>query len=312
MNKIYIGFDTSNYTTSASAVSEDILINERRILDVPFGTRGLRQSDALFLHIKNMPDVYARVSKSVDKDRISAVGVSTRPRSVEGSYMPVFLAGVMQAKAISDTLKVPLFEFSHQDGHIMAGMYSSGFSLTDEEFISVHMSGGTTEILKTRYNGYNFDCDIIGATKDISAGKVVDRLGVKAGLSFPCGAELDRLSRNFKEEIKLPVSVDGGFFNFSGLETKAVNMLSEKSIEDVANGVFCAISKTLLKSLSYLTKAHDIKKILIVGGVASNTKIRKSLKEEFGDNIFFATPELSCDNAVGTALLAEYAKQRRS
>lgn len=312
MNRIYIGFDTSNYTTSFGAVSSEFSINEREILQVPSGAKGLRQSDALFLHIKNMPDIYKRAVCKIDTKSIKAVGVSTRPRSVEGSYMPVFLAGVMQAKAVSDTLKVPLYEFSHQDGHIMAGIYSSGLELDDEPFLSVHMSGGTTEILKTRYNGYNFDCEIIGGTKDISAGKVVDRVGVFAGLSFPCGKELDIISKNSKEEIKLPVCTDGGFFNFSGLETKAISMLKEKKIEDVANGVFSAISRTLYDALAYCVKSTGIDKILIAGGVASNSKIREDLSKIENVRVFFASPELSCDNAVGIALCAENAEKRRS
>ena len=312
MNRIYIGFDTSNYTTSVGAVSSEFTINERRILEVPLGTKGLRQSDALFLHIKNMPEIYKNVASKLDTRNIKAVGVSTRPRSVEGSYMPVFLAGLMEAKAVSDSLGVPIYEFSHQDGHIMAGMFSAGIELDDEPFLSVHMSGGTTEILKTKYNGYNFDCEIIGGTKDISAGKVVDRVGVCAGLSFPCGAELDRISRNSNEKIKLPVSTDGGFFNFSGLETKAITILKEKRIEDVSNGVFSAISETLYKSLSFCVKSTGIERILIAGGVAANSKIREELIKIPHAKVFFASPELSCDNALGIALCAQNTEKRRS
>lgn len=312
MNKIYIGFDTSNYTTSVGVVSSESYINQREILKVPEGTKGLRQSDALFLHIKNMPDIYKRVCDQTNIENIKAVGVSTRPRSVEGSYMPVFLAGIMQARAVSDTLRVPLYEFSHQDGHIMAGIYSSGLELNYEPFLSVHMSGGTTEVLKTKYNGYNFECEIIGGTKDISAGKVVDRVGVFSGLSFPCGSELDRISRDSREQIKLPICTDGGFFNFSGLETKACSMLKEKKLEDVAWGIFSAISRTLYEALDFCVKSTGIRKILIAGGVASNSKIREDLVEIPHTEVFFASPELSCDNAVGIALCAQNAEKRRS
>lgn len=311
MNKIYYGFDTSNYTTSAAGVTEKEVYNCRRILEVKEGTRGLRQSDALFLHIKNMPEVYTCLCKKTLPGDISAVGVSTRPRSVEGSYMPVFLAGVMQARAVADTLNVPLLEFSHQDGHIMAGLYSAGVDFGDTPFLSVHMSGGTTEVLKTVYNGYNFDCEIVGGTKDISAGQVIDRLGVAAGLKFPCGGELDRMSCLSEKKVKLPISTDGGFFNFSGLETKSVGMLLENSVEDVAKGVFTAISETLKRSLEYVVKVTGIKNILIAGGVASNKLIRNNLSNEFGDNIYFASPELSCDNAVGIALCAKKVMEER-
>ncbi len=303
---IYLGFDTSNYTSSVAAV-DDKYKNIRKILDVQHGMRGLRQSDALFLHIKNMPLLYNKLSLQTDFSKVSAVGVSTRPRNVEGSYMPVFLAGIMQAKSVADTLGVPLCEFSHQDGHIMSGVISSGFEISEEEFLSVHLSGGTSEILKTRYNGYNFDCEIIGGTKDISAGQVIDRIGVAAGLDFPSGKELDRLSTMTKQYIKLPVSVDGGFFNFSGMEAKGVEKAGKEELPSLALGIFYGIAETLLKAIDNCKKVTGIKKVLIVGGVASNSIIRKKLSEQ-GD-VFFASSELSSDNAVGIAYCTKYAER---
>ena len=161
-----IGFDTSNYTTSTAWTDGKTDINVRQILYVKDGERGIRQSDGVFQHMKLMPVMYEKLSEQIDFKEVKAVGVSTRPRCVEGSYMPVFLAGEGYAKVVADTLGVPLYEFSHQDGHIMAGIYSSGsFELLENDFISVHLSGGTTEILKSRYNGFNFDNEIIGGSK---------------------------------------------------------------------------------------------------------------------------------------------------
>ena len=309
-SNIYLGFDTSNYTTSAAAVSDVGYINEREILDVSSGNRGLRQSDALFRHVKNIPGIYSALCKKINIKDVCAVGVSTKPRSVEGSYMPVFLAGIMQASAVFNSLNVPCFEFSHQDGHIMAGVYSSGLELSEEPFISVHLSGGTTEILKTVYNGYNFDCEILGATKDISAGQVIDRVGVAGGLKFPCGAELDRLSRESTRDVVLPVSVKGGFFNFSGLETKAVQKLEEFDLRDISKAVFSAVSKTLFEALMYCVNKTGINKILIAGGVASNSLLRDTLISISGAKVYFASTELSSDNAVGIALCAKKAMER--
>lgn len=307
MSSLYLGFDTSNYTTSTALVFKNEYLHLRRILEVKEGMRGLRQSDALFCHIKNMPDLYSELLHSVDTKDIKRVGVSTRPRSVEGSYMPVFLAGIMQARCVADTLGVPLFEFSHQDGHIMAGVHSSKMEL-EGDFLSVHMSGGTTEILSTRYNGYNFDCKIVGATLDISAGQVIDRVGVSMGMKFPCGKELDMLSADADFGIKLPVCTDGGFFNLSGLETKAVSLLNNENKHQIARGVFEAISETLEKSLGHLIKETKIKRILIAGGVASNSYIRQRLAKNIDAEVYFASGELSSDNAVGIALCAKMAE----
>lgn len=311
MNNIYLGFDTSNYTTSVAAVSEELCRNERRILKVEEGKRGLRQSDALFHHIKNMPEIYAGLCDKTMVSNACAVGVSTRPRSVEGSYMPVFLAGVMQAEAVSKTLDIPCLKFSHQDGHIMAGVYSSGLELNDRAFLSVHLSGGTTEILRTVYNGYNFDCEIVGATRDISVGQAIDRIGVAAGLKFPCGAEMDRISHGAKRKIKLPVSVNEGFFNFSGLETKAVQLLPEYGLCELAAAVFEAAAEALEKALVYFVKKMSIDRILIVGGVASNSCIRERLKNISCAEVYFASAELSSDNAVGIAQCVKKAMERK-
>ena len=150
---IYLGIDTSNYTTSVAAVADGKIYNYRQILDVKQGERGIRQSDGVFQHMKLLPVLYRKLSEQIDVSQVGAVGVSVRPRNVKGSYMPVFLAGYGYARVIADTLGVPLIEFSHQDGHIMAGVFSSGVEeLLNGEFISVHLSGGTTEILKSRYH----------------------------------------------------------------------------------------------------------------------------------------------------------------
>ncbi len=295
-----LGFDTSNYTTSAALYDGKSFISSRKILPVKDGERGLRQSDALFQHIKQLPEIIDGLGEI---GKIGAVGVSTRPRSVEGSYMPVFLAGISFAKTAASVLGVPLFEFSHQDGHIMAGIYSSGaLELLDKPFLSVHLSGGTTEILKTRFTGRGFDCKIVGATKDISAGQVIDRTGVRLGFKFPCGKALDKLSENTDKGEKYPISVKNGFFNFSGLEAKANQ--SVQSGEKIARGVFDAIGETLVRAVDYCMESEGTDSVLFVGGVASNMIIRERINSAFGMGAYFASAELSTDNACGIAMLA--------
>lgn len=297
----YLGFDTSNYTTSAAVCTDNEIKSARRLLTVKQGERGLRQSDALFQHVKQLPDI---VKELGTLENIAAVGVSTRPRTVEGSYMPVFLAGISVAETAAAVLGVPLYEFSHQDGHIMAGIHSAAaYTLLKEEFISVHLSGGTTELVKTAFNGKGFSTEIIGGTKDISAGQVIDRTGVNLGMKFPCGAALDRLSQTADKGVRLPVSVDGGYFNFSGLETKAATIKCDKA--ELAKGVFETVAKTLVAALEFCSKEYNIKKILFVGGVASNSLIRERIFSAFGENVYFATPDMSTDNACGISILTK-------
>ena len=104
---MYLGFDTSNYTTSIAAFDGVNGENRSRLLDVKPGELGLRQSDAVFAHVKRLPELADALFQCVDRTAICAVGVSTRPRAVEGSYMPCFLAGVSAAKTMASALGVP-------------------------------------------------------------------------------------------------------------------------------------------------------------------------------------------------------------
>ncbi|HAL63822.1 MAG TPA: hypothetical protein DCO93_05200 [Clostridiales bacterium] len=295
---LYLGIDTSNYTTSIAVCGEKE-VNLRKIIDVKEGERGIRQSDGVFAHIKELPNLFE--SLSLDMSEVKAVGVSVKPRNQEGSYMPVFKAGESFARVIAKTLGVPLYKTSHQDGHIMAGIVSScAYELLDEEFACVHLSGGTTEILSCKYENGSFNPKIIGGTKDISAGQLIDRLGVALGLKFPCGKEIDRLSLDAKESIHLKVSQDRGFINFSGMETKLLNMAGNLPPEVLAKSALLFVGNSIADALSFLKP----KKVLFVGGVASNTILRDLFGEQ-GYKAFFASCELSSDNAVGVAHIAK-------
>lgn len=299
---IYLGIDTSNYTTSLAAVG-DVFINERKIIDIKEGMRGIRQSDGVFVHLKELPQLFDKLK--VDMKTVAAVGVSTKPRNVEGSYMPVFVAGESFAKVIAKSLDVPLFEYSHQDGHIMAGILSQNAQeLLEEPFLAVHLSGGTTEILECEYKENHFSVKIVGGTKDISAGQLIDRLGVALGMKFPCGKEIDKLSLSCDSApINLKTSVKDGYINFSGIETKLLSMKDTEDAGILAKTALSIIGKSLAKAINF----HKPKKVLFVGGVASNTELREYFKKEIDAKTYFAKAELSCDNAVGIAELCRKA-----
>lgn len=295
---LFLGFDTSNYTT-AVAVCGGETVNLRKIIDVGSGQRGIRQSDGVFAHIKELPKLFDRLS--IDFGKVAAVGVSVRPRNQENSYMPVFTVGEGFAAAVAKALNVPLFKTSHQDGHIMAGLVSCGeYGLINGEFTAVHLSGGTTEILECKYKNGSFNPKIVGGTKDISAGQLLDRLGVKLKMQFPCGKELDRLSLTEEKVINLKMSVKNGFMNFSGIETKLLSMAETEKPSLIARSALVFVGNSVLEALSY-TKPENV---LFVGGVASNTIIREMLKKG-SFNAYFAESALSCDNAVGVAHIAK-------
>lgn len=296
---LYMGIDTSNYTTSVATVG-DCQINTRKIIDIKEGMRGIRQSDGVFVHLKELPELFDTLE--IDTKRISGIGVSVTPRRCEGSYMPVFLAGESFARVIAKTLGVPLYRYSHQEGHIMAGILSGGFyELLEKPFLAVHLSGGTTEILKCEYKNYHFETEIVGGTLDISAGQLIDRLGVRLGMKFPCGKEMDKICRECKDKpIKLKTSINGAYMNFSGMETRLLEMAETYDAGLLSKSALTFIGESLAKAINSL----DCCDVLFVGGVASNSLLRSYLKEKLSANVYFATPELSCDNGVGIAELA--------
>ena len=191
-----IGFDTSNYTTSIAYFDGSDGVNCSRLLPVKPGELGLRQSDAVFSHTKSLPELSGRLFSHVKGHDVGAIAVSTRPRAVEGSYMPCFMVGFSHAKLLADSLGVPLFEVSHQQGHVAAALWSAGrLDLMDKPHLAWHLSGGTTELLLVEPDGKNVKASRIGGTTDISAGQLIDRTGVMLDLPFPAGKHVDALSR---------------------------------------------------------------------------------------------------------------------
>lgn len=280
----------------------------RKILDVKEGSRGIRQSDGVFIHNRELPGMLEECLAG-KAGKICAVGVSTRPRTVEGSYMPVFTVGHGYARAAAAAMGVKLYEFSHQDGHIMAGIYSAdAWKLLNEQFISVHLSGGTTEILSSEYDGYNFRNEIIGGTLDISTGQLIDRTGVAMGLKFPCGKALEQLADKTDKTERLPFSVKGAYMNLSGVETKLMRSINGADAVR-ARTVLCYVRDVLIKTIGNAVSATGIKKVLIAGGVASNGIIREGLLSCLEAEVYFASKELSTDNAVGIAILAAQAAE---
>lgn len=297
-----IGIDTSNYTTSIAFFDGTGGENCSKLLPVKSGELGLRQSDAVFAHIKSLPELSGRLFSHV-REEIRAVGVSTRPRAVEGSYMPCFLVGLSHATLLSNALQVPLVEVSHQQGHVAASLWSAGhLELMDEPHLAWHLSGGTTELLLVEPEGKLVKCTKIGGTTDISAGQLIDRTGQLLGLPFPSGKHLDALSREAAGKDFFRVRCKDMTFSFSGMQNKVQQYFEANgdpaetaayALRCVAYGVFHATQQAL--------KAYPGLPVVFSGGVASNSLLRQVLEPL---NPIFAQPQYSTDNAMGVAVLA--------
>jgi len=309
--KISLGIDTSCYTSSVAALDNaGELVAEARIpLVVKAGGRGLAQSEMVFQHVRNVPVLMEDIRRMIGKEaRIVSVGASSKPRPVEGSYMPVFLVGLGSAKTLGAALNCPVFEISHQENHILAGMWSAGGEF-DAEFLALHASGGTTEILFVQKNTDRFAVRIIGGTRDLHAGQFIDRVGVALGLPFPAGPHLESLANTFRGKASsLPVSVEGTHVSLSGPESHVQRWLATSpEPAEVAAAVQSCLAESLRRSLAAAIDQTGAKTILLVGGVAANAYIRTQISNglvDRGVTIRFPEPAFSGDNAVGSAWFA--------
>ncbi len=321
---LVLGIDTSNYTTSAALCTfgGEILLNAKIPLGVKEGERGLRQSDAVFLHTKNLPEAAGLVRNRLTElggPGVAAVAVSYAPRDAEGSYMPCFLAGVSAAETAAAALQVPVMYFSHQAGHIMAAVRSAcreagtgvrGF--LESEFIAFHVSGGTTDVLLCRPSDrpnrmgtrVPFTAEKIGGTLDINCGQAVDRAGVMMGMSFPCGAEMDGLALGYEGKVpRAKLNVRDAECNLSGLENKAAELYGKTGDRALTSAfVLRHISDTLSRMTENVLEQYGKLPVIYSGGVMSSGYIRR----ELGRYGMFAEPAMSSDNACGTALLGAY------
>lgn len=302
---LYLGIDTSNYACSAAiydSESGEFAANERIDLPVKEGELGLRQSDAVFSHVKLMPQVLS--AKAFDVlPKVSAVAVSAAPRGAEGSYMPCFLVGVSIATAVSRTLGVPLYFSNHQAGHILAVVYSTKSDyLFHSDFYGVHLSGGTTDIVACSCGGSEPKISLITSSNDLHAGQCVDRVGKMLGISFPAGKQLSALAEGCLDPIKPKVSVSSGGCSLSGLQNRCERLYADGA-DKASVARFCL--ESIAETIYEMLKLSNIngKNVVMSGGVSSSTVIRSYLKQK-DINFIFASPKFCCDNAAGISVAA--------
>ena len=308
---IALGIDTSNYTSSVAICKDGVVVGQKKmLLEVKKGQRGLRQSDAVFLHTVNLPQIMESLFKETDicYAQIDAVGYSAYPRDVAGSYMPCFLVGESAARSLSAVGRWPVYPFSHQCGHIMAALYQSGFtSYHKNNFIAFHVSGGTTEILFVKPDSERIFCiEKIGGTLDLNAGQIVDRIGTLLNQPFPCGARLEAMALESMNSIPIgKLSVNGLFCNLSGIENQVQKRIAEGHLpNDIAAYTMEYLCRVFEALTCNVRNQYPNIPILYAGGVMSNKAFQKRLSAF--ENSYFAKPGFSSDNAAGTALLAEY------
>lgn len=304
----FLGIDTSNYTTSAAVyVSEENMIYQSKmLLPVKEGERGLRQSDAVFHHTKQLPERIEELFSVRDFEAPEAVGVSVRPRNIEGSYMPCFLCGEGFARSFAAINKIPVYQTSHQVGHILAALYSADrLDLINERFIAFHVSGGTTDCLLSQpHDDEIIRLEEIGTSLDLKAGQAVDRVGVMLGLRFPCGIELEKLAVNADKSYKIKPVIRDGSCSLSGIENKCRTLFEQgETRENIAKFCLDSVGAAVEEMTASALEKYGNLPIVFAGGVMSDVLIKERLLARF-PQADFAQPQFSCDNAAGVAIYA--------
>ena len=301
---VSLGIDTSNYTTSVAVFDGESGENVGKLLEVPSGALGLRQSEALFQHVRQLPALFAKLRQEGLLEGIVAVGASTRPRAVEGSYMPCFLAGESQGRSLAHALNVPFYAVSHQQGHLAAAAFTAGRAeLLEGPFLAWHLSGGTTELLLVEPEGNELHAQKIGGSSDISAGQLIDRTGQLLGLAFPAGKALDELSERWESGEHFSVKIHDFTFSLSGVENKVKERAAKGAgPEEIARFALATVADAVCRATDAARHRWPGLPVLCSGGVASNRLLRQVLTERCG--AVFAPARYSTDNAMGVAVLA--------
>ena len=305
-----LGLDTSNYTTSTALYTGGTIVQVKRLLPVRSGEKGLRQSDALFHHVRQLPELLEELRRA-DPQPLTAVAASDRPQQLEDSYMPCFLAGWGAARELAAALQIPLYRFTHQQGHIAAALWGAGCTdWLNREFLAFHVSGGTTDVLLVRPDPKELiRCEVVSRSLDLKAGQLIDRVGLMLGLDFPAGPALEQLALRATGEYRPRASMETGNCHLSGVENQCRSRLEQgEKPEEIAR--FCLMS--VLAALREMTRSARERfgnlPLLYAGGVMSNSLLRQALEQEFSGR--FAPPVYAADNAAGIALLGHLALEK--
>ena len=314
--EVYLGIDTSCYTTSLFFMDREghAAAETKRILKVKPGGCGLQQSEMLYQHTRNLPELMEEAARG-HRFIVRGIGVSARPRPREDSYMPAFLAGLGFARSLAALYGIPLWQISHQENHLEAALWSANGPDADR-FLFLHASGGTTDLLLAEKENAAYRLTEIGGSLDLHAGQFVDRVGVALGLGFPAGPALEQLAEEHTEIPEIPVSVHKTKVSLSGPCTWVLRAIGKAKPEteespiaaaNLAAGVQWGLAETFVRMIRNGAAEHNVKNVILAGGVCANRWIRNHIVEKLAKRgiwVWMPDNRYSGDNASGCAAYA--------
>jgi N6-L-threonylcarbamoyladenine synthase len=310
-----LGIETSCDETAAAVLHDEREIFSNIVysqikLHQPYG--GVVPEVASRDHLKKLPLV---VQQSLDQaavalDQIDAIGVTYGP-----GLMGCLLVGLSYAKALAFGLNRPLVGVNHLEGHIFAHYLEHPEA--PPPFIALIVSGGHTSLVYVEsYGRY----ETLGQTRDDAAGETFDKVGKLLGLPYPAGPAIDRLAQQGDPQaVPLPrpmLDSEDYDFSFSGLKTAlAIYLRTHPNLApaDLAASLQEAVVDVLIEKALMAVRAKGAQRIVVVGGVAANSRLRERLFQESqrqGYAIFFPSLALCTDNAAMIAAVAYFKHQQ--
>lgn len=311
-----LGIETSCDETAASVVADGRFVMSNVIssqIDIHTAYGGVVPEIASRKHLECINDVIGKAldDAGVSPEDIDLIGVTYGP-----GLVGALLIGVAAAKAMAYACGIPLVGVNHMHGHIAAN-YLEHKEL-EPPFMALIVSGGHTEIVNVP--DYN-KCEKLGGTRDDAAGEAFDKVARVIGLGYPGGPKIDRAAREgdpdsiaFKRVYLEQGSLD---FSFSGLKTQALNYLNQErqagreiDVNNVAASFQEAVVEVIADKAVMAAERYGQKRIVMAGGVASNSRLRALMEEKAGKrgiDVLKPSPVLCTDNGAMIASAAYYA-----
>ena len=306
-----LGIETSCDETAAAVLrgETDLLANavySQADIHAQYG--GVVPEVASRNHVIKLPYI---VSDALREAGISLSDISLVAATYGPGLVGPLLVGLSYGKGVAFGLKVPFIGVNHLEGHIFAHRLST--PETSPPFMALVVSGGHTSLVDVQdYGRYQ----LVGSTVDDAAGEALDKIGKMIGLSYPAGAEIDRMAREGNPKaipFPRPMANSAGFdFSFSGLKTAVLYHLRKnprERHEDIAASVLASVVDILVGKSIEATRRFHRKRLIVVGGVAANAHLRSALTDagsERGIEVSFPTREFCTDNAAMIAAVGAY------
>lgn len=255
---------------------------------------------------KHVETIVPVVNAALDEAGLSLDGIDgisvTRGPGLVGSL----LVGVSTAKAIAFAGDIPIVGVNHIEGHLTAIFLEREVEFP---YIGLIVSGGHTSLYLAREFG---DYELLGKTVDDAAGEALDKVAKVLGLGYPGGAEIDRISRDGdREAVNFPRGLlgrDNLDFSFSGMKTAASQHIKRQfqekipeMVKDIAASFQEAVVDVLVKKSIRAALVHNVRSLVVSGGVACNSRLREAFAGEEsrrGVEVLFPSPVLCTDNAA--------------